>query len=221
MSPDDNKDNSQEVNSDQQVPVQEEPTEEVQAEETAPTTEEPVDEESVEEEPADDESTDEQPQSVASSDEEPVTWQASEYIHLEKNGLWYVLLAIISLGLIALAIFVINSYTFAVLLVVMAIFLVIYSRVSPKVIQYTLSGDQGLYVDEKLYHFTDFKSFGLIKDGEHHSIMLIPVKRFSPGVSVYFPEEAGEQIVDILGARLPMKTIQLDLVDHLIRRLRL
>jgi hypothetical protein len=180
-----------------------------------------VPEESVDETQVEDKPTDEQTQTVKTSGEEPVTWQASEYIHLEKNGLWYVLLILASLGLIALAIFVINSYTFAVLIVVMAIFLVIYSRVAPKVVQYTLSGDQGLYVDEKLYHFTDFKSFGLIKDGEHHSIMLTPVKRFSPGVSVYFPEEVGERIVDILGARLPMKTIQLDLMDHLIRRLRL
>jgi hypothetical protein len=180
-----------------------------------------VPEESVDETQVEDKPTDEQTQTVKTSGEEPVTWQASEYIHLEKNGLWYVLLILASLGLIALAIFVINSYTFAVLIVVMAIFLVIYSRVAPKVVQYTLSGDQGLYVDEKLYHFTDFKSFGLIKDGEHHSIMLTPVKRFSPGVSVYFPEEVGERIVDILGARLPMKAIQLDLMDHLIRRLRL
>jgi hypothetical protein len=199
MSPDENEDY-------QEVPTNEE----------APVVEEPVDET-----PVQDESSDEPPRVATASGEEPVTWQASEYIHLEKNGLWYVLLILVSLGLIALAIFVINSYTFAVLIVVMAIFLVIYSRVAPKVVQYTLSGDQGLYVDEKLYHFTDFKSFGLIKDGEHHSIMLTPVKRFSPGVSVYFPEEVGERIVDILGARLPMKTIQLDLMDHLIRRLRL
>jgi hypothetical protein len=72
-----------------------------------------------------------------------------------------------------------------------------------------------------LYHLTDFRAFGLIKDGDNHSIMLIPIKRFSPGVSVYFPEEAGEQIVDILGQRLPMEELKLDVVDIIVRKLRL
>ena len=103
----------------------------------------------------------------------------------------------------------------------MAIALVVYIRRPPRDIQYTLSGQQGLYVGDRLYHLTDFKAFGLIRDGEHHSIMLIPIKRFAPGVSVYFPEEVGEQIVDILGQRLPMETLKLDPIDVLIRKLRL
>ena len=67
----------------------------------------------------------------------------------------------------------------------------------------------------------DFKAFGLLHEDGHNSIMLIPVKRFSPAVSVYFPEDAGEAIVDMLGARLPMRELKLDIMDKLIRRLRL
>ena len=151
----------------------------------------------------------------------PVHWSASEYIHEEKNGLWFVLFSIVAIAFIAIDIIFLKSYTFSVLVVVMAIAVIIYSRRPPRVIEYTLSGDQGLYVGEKLYHFSEFKSFGLIKDKDNHSIMLIPTKRFSPGVSVYFPEEVGEQIVDILGARLPMETLKLDIIDIIIRKLRL
>ena len=79
-----------------------------------------------------------------------------------------------------------------------------YVRRPPRTLTYALSPKQGLYVGEQLYSFDSFKAFGLIQDGEHHSIMLIPRKRFAPGVSVYFPEDAGERIVDILGQRLPM-----------------
>jgi len=103
----------------------------------------------------------------------------------------------------------------------MAVAIVIYIRRPPRTLTYALSPAQGLYVGETLYNFNDFKAFGLIKDGEHHSIMLIPRKRFSPGVSVYFPEEAGERIVDILGQRLPMETLKLDIVDLVVRKLRL
>ncbi|NCQ54280.1 hypothetical protein COV88_03125 [Candidatus Saccharibacteria bacterium CG11_big_fil_rev_8_21_14_0_20_41_19] len=151
----------------------------------------------------------------------PVHWTASEYIHEEKNGLWFILFAIVALAFIAVDILFLKSYTFSVLVIVMAVAVVIYSRRPPRVIKYTLSGDQGLYVGENLYHFSEFKSFSLIKDDQHNSIMLIPIKRFAPGVSVYFPEEVGEEIVDILGARLPMEMLKLDLIDIIIRKLRL
>ncbi|MBC7943259.1 hypothetical protein H7X68_02045 [Candidatus Saccharibacteria bacterium] len=151
----------------------------------------------------------------------PVSWTASEYIHLEKNGLWYVGFALVVIGLVAVDLFLLKSYSFSVLVLVMAAAVIVYSRRQPRAIQYMLSGKLGLYIGERLYNFDDFKAFGLIRDGEHHSIMLIPVKRFSPGVSVYFPDEAGEKIVDILGARLPMEILKLDAIDVIVRRLRL
>ncbi len=154
-------------------------------------------------------------------DEPPVTWSAKEYVDLEKGFGWYVIAVVVLLALIAADIFFLKSYTFSVLVVVMSVALVIYIRRPARTIQYTLSGRQGLYIGEQLHHLSDFRAFGLIEDGDHHSIMLIPVKRFSPGVSVYFPEEAGEQIVDILGQRLPMETLKLDLIDLLVRKLRL
>lgn len=153
--------------------------------------------------------------------ETPVHWTASEYIDEEKNGLWFASFGLIVVAFIALDIFLLKSYTFSVLVAVMAAAVIVYTRRPPRMIEYSLSGDQGLYIGEKLYHFSDYKAFGLIRDGEHHSIMLIPIKRFSAGVSVYFPEEVGEKIVDILGARLPMEPLKLDAVDIIVRKLRL
>lgn len=151
----------------------------------------------------------------------PVTWTAQEYIHPDKSPLWFIVFVIVVLGLIAVDVFVLGSWTFSALVVVMAVAVVIYTRRPPRTLTYALSPIQGLYVGEKQHHFEEFKAFGLIQDGEHHSIMLIPTKRFSPGVSVYFPEEAGEQIVDILGQRLPMEDLKLDIVDVIVRKLRL
>jgi hypothetical protein len=151
----------------------------------------------------------------------PITWTAQEYIHLDKSPLWFVILIVVALGLIALDIFLIKSWTFSFLVVIMTVAIIIYTRRPPRTLTYALSPSQGLHVGEKLYHFDEFKAFGVIKDGDHHSIMLIPRKRFATGVSVYFPEEAGEKIVDILGSRLPMEDLKLDAVDVLIRKLRL
>lgn len=155
------------------------------------------------------------------TNEDAVHWSATEYIHEEKSPLWFVLFGIVALALIATDIFVWKSYTFSALVFVMALAVIILSRRPPRTIDYTLSGDQGLYVGEKLYHFSEFKSFGLIDDRGNNSIMLMPVKRLATGVFVYFPEEVGEEIVDILGARLPMEHLKLDIIDIVVRKLRL
>lgn len=158
----------------------------------------------------------EQPQ----TEQEPVRWQANEYIHHEKSPMWFILFAIVVLGLIAAAIFLIQSITFAILVPVMAAALLVYTHRPPRVLDYTLSR-QGIHVNDHLYPFGDFKAFGVIRDGEEYSVMLVPTKRFKPGVTVYFPEESGEAIVDMLGARLPMQELHLDAVDKIVRKLRI
>lgn len=160
------------------------------------------------------------PEAPQEPDEEPVRWQAHEYIHHEKNALWFTLFAVVVIGLILLAIFVIQSITFAILVPVMAAALLVYTHRPPRLLNYTLSR-QGLHINDRLYPFSDFKGFGIIRDGQEYSVMLIPTKRFQPGVVVYFPEDAGEAIVDMLGVRLPMQELHMDVVDKIIRKLRI
>ena len=169
--------------------------------------------------PVDEEYTDEVEDDQL-SDEDAITWVAKEYIHQEKGAKWFVIFGIVVALLLALAVFFMKSWTFAVLLGVIAVGVVVYSRRPPRELTYSLS-DDGLTVDGVLHEFSKFKSFGVIQDGEEYSVMLIPTRRFQPGVTVYFPEEAGEDIVDILGSRLPMKELHLDAVDRVIRLIRL
>ncbi len=160
------------------------------------------------------------PPAPETAEEEPVHWQAHEYIHHEKSPLWFVVFGVVVLGLMAIAIFVMQAVTFAILVPVMAAALLVYSYRPPRILNYTLSR-QGLHINDRLYPFADFKGFGVIRDGKEYSVMLLPVKRFQPGVSVYFPEESGEAIVDLLGGRLPMQELHLDIIDTIIRKLRI
>jgi hypothetical protein len=157
---------------------------------------------------------------VLAPDENPVRWQATEYIHRHKGALWFVIFGIVVVAATGLAIFLMQSITFAILVPVMAAALIVYSYRPPRVLDYTLSR-QGLHVNDRLYPFAEFKGFGVIHDDDEYSIMLIPTKRFKPGVYIYFPEEAGEAIVDMLAARLPMQELRMDLVDRVIRKLRI
>lgn len=151
---------------------------------------------------------------------EPVTWQAKEFIHQEKGATWFIVFAVVIAVLIAVAIFLMDSPSFAVLLIVIAVTIVVLSKRPPRVMDYSLSED-GLHIDSTTHKYEDFKSFGVIRDGAEYSIMLIPRRRFLPGITVYFPEEVGEDIVDVLGSRLPMRDLHLDVVDKIVRKLRL
>ena len=151
---------------------------------------------------------------------QPFSWQATEGVVHQRNSMWYIAFAIVVLGLMALAIFVFNSITFATLLPVMATAVIILSTKQVRTITYSVS-PKGVYVADKLYDFSEFRAFGVIQDPEYASILLLPVKRFSPGVTLYFDEKDGEQIVDMLGARLPIKEVKIDALEKFIRFIRL
>ncbi|USN96545.1 MAG: hypothetical protein H6797_05800 [Candidatus Nomurabacteria bacterium] len=150
---------------------------------------------------------------------EPVTWTAQEYIHHEKGAGWFSLFAAVIVILGGISVWT-QAWSFTVLIVVIAFVIVVYSRRPPHELTYTID-DDGLTIDSTLHNFDNFKSFGIIRDGEEFSVMLIPTQRFQPGITVYFPEESGEAIVDMLGSRLPMKELHLDMIDRIVRMLRL
>lgn len=149
----------------------------------------------------------------------PVSWEAQEYIHQEKGTVWFIIFGVVLAVMIGVAIWQ-QAWTFVLLLIVIATTIIVFAKRPPRVISYSLT-DKGLSVDDTLHPFKNFKSFGVVRDGEEYSIMLIPTKRFQPGVTVYFPEASGEAIVDMLGARLPMRELHLDVVDRFVRKIRL
>lgn len=149
----------------------------------------------------------------------PISWQASEFIHHEKDGAWFLVLLAVAAVLLAVDIFVVKSWTFGVLIVVMALAVVIVGRRPPRTLNYSLSS-QSLQIDDKAFSFHDFRAFGIIQEGALYSVRLIPNKRFMPMVSLYFPAEQGEQIVDLLGSVLPMEHIERDPIDKIVEKIR-
>ena len=148
-----------------------------------------------------------------------IKWEAKEYIQHDKNAGWYIGLVIVSLLLIALSVWL-KWWTFTALIVLSAISLLIYVTRPPRTIKYSLSA-KCLTEGERKYLFEDYKSFGILQDDTDFAIILIPRKRFSPAVTVYFPKEKGEEIVDMFGARLPMEPVKLDFLDKIVRKLRI
>lgn len=149
----------------------------------------------------------------------PVSWDAEEYIIRSRNAWWYVGLVVVTALLSALAIWL-KGWTFLILIILSAITVLVSNLRPPRKLHYTLDND-GLTEGNKLYKYEDYKAFGILKEANHFSAVLIPKKRFGFGVKVYFPKENGEAIVDQLGARLPMEEVKLDILDKIVNFLRI
>lgn len=159
-------------------------------------------------------------QPVNVDDSAVLRWEGPEYIEHDRDNRWYVIFGIITLAFMAAAIFLIKSITFTVLIPVMALALFFYTRRPAQNINYTV-GRKGIHVNDKLYSYSDFKAFAVNTREGINSVVIIPRKRFQMALIAYFPEEVGETLVDMLAARLPMKTYTPDFLDKLLTKLRI
>ena len=148
-----------------------------------------------------------------------ISWEAEEYIERDRNIWWYIGLFVIGVGLCVLSFFL-QWWSFIALIVVCVFAILVTSARPPRKIQYMLDND-GLTEGNKLHKYENFKAFGILKEGSHFSAVLIPKKRFAMQIKVYFPGDSGENIVDALGAHLPMEEIKLDFLDKIVNFLRI
>ena len=148
-----------------------------------------------------------------------MSWQASEYVQHDKDGMWFAVLGFVAVALLGLDYVLIRSWTFALLIVVMAVGVGVMARRAPRILSYSLSS-ASLQIDDKHINLRDFRAFGVLQEESMYSIRLIPKKRFMPAVNVFFPPEYGEKIVDAVGLTLPLEHIEHDFVDNLAQKIR-
>lgn len=147
-------------------------------------------------------------------DQQSMQWQAEEYIHHPKGYGWIVGLVIVTVLLASLAVWL-QAWTFVLLVVLLGIAIGIYAYRPPRTISYVLSGAM-LEIDSRPYPLKNFRAFGILSKGDFHTIMLLPAKRYMPPIHIYFSDNEGEQLVDILGALLPMEPLRHSTIDVLM-----
>ena len=148
-----------------------------------------------------------------------LTWTASEYIEHQRGASWYFMLAVITAALAGGTYFLTKDYFAIAAIVIVGIIVGVFARRKPRELSYELNND-GLRVGEKIYSYSLFKSFAIVRDGQLNSVQLLPIKRFMPPISAYFSAADEEKIVDTIGQYLPYEERQLDAIDRLSRRLR-
>jgi hypothetical protein len=148
-----------------------------------------------------------------------VSWTASEFIAHEKSANWYILLfgsSVIAAGLTWL---IFKDILAAAVILVAVLMLAAYSKRQPRELEYSLD-DSGITIGQKHYPYTLFRSFSIIDDGAFSSIELLPLKRFSPSITVYYDPDNEDAIADALAPHVPFVPRKPDPVDQLIRRIR-
>jgi len=148
-----------------------------------------------------------------------INWTASEYIEHYRGNSWYMLL-IIGTVLLAGAIYLLTKDIFAgIVIVALGVIVASVAHRKPRQIDYKLNG-RGLSIGDKTYSYNEFRSFAIVRDGPLSNLMLIPLKRFTAPISMFFEPEDEENIVGLLGEHLPMEQRAPDKIDTLSRKLR-
>ena len=161
----------------------------------------------------------EEPDYTAPTSDETVSWTASEYIAHQKSLQWYLVLGGAA-AVLALLIWLLTKDKISALVVIFgAALLGGYGARSPRELQYELTVNQ-LAIASKVYSLSDFRSFTVDDQQLFSSVNLMPLKRFAPGLSIYFSSDDEAAIIDLLAVSLPMEVHKSDPIDKLMRRIR-
>lgn len=169
--------------------------------------------------PAFDGQAPEQPTPGMYAGEDAVTWTASEFIAHHKGGPWFVILGLATLVISATMYLLSKDILATVAIALAGVSFGVFAARQPRVLQYTVD-DHGLTIGERTYGYGEIHSFALLEDGPLPSIIIMPMKRFLPPITLHFAPEETDKIADALAARLPHEDRQPDAVDMLMSKIR-
>jgi hypothetical protein len=148
-----------------------------------------------------------------------VSWTASEFVAHNKTAGWYALLAAFAVAAAA-AIWLLTKDVFAATVIVIAVAILAgYAARKPRELQYAVDA-HGITVGQRQFGYGSFRSFSVFDEGAFSSIELIPLKRFSPPISVYYDPKDEAAITDALARHLPFEPRQRDVLDRLMHKIR-
>jgi hypothetical protein len=155
----------------------------------------------------------------ASNKQENVSWTALEFIEHDRGSGWYVMLIAGAIILAVVIYFITKDYFAAAATVTVGFIAAVYAGHKPKELEYEIA-DNHIRVGERTYGYGMFKSFSVAHEGEHTSIVLEPVKRFVPPMTLYFPPEDEPHVTNAIGNHLPMQEHQPNITERLAHRFR-
>lgn len=148
-----------------------------------------------------------------------VQWRASEFIDHQKSPTWFLQLSVGAI-LVSGLMYLITRDIFSSVVVFLAFAaLGFFAKQKPRTLTYSLLPTT-VKIGERSYSYDDFRTFSVVQDGALFSILLQPLKRFMPPLTIYFDPQDGERIFDALAAHIPHEERAQDPIDRFMRKIR-
>lgn len=149
-----------------------------------------------------------------------ISWEASEYVDHQKPMGWYAALIAAAIAVIGLVYLLTNGdIVTTIAIAIAAVLFGIVAARKPRTLHYAIDSS-GITIGNKAYPYAMFKTFSVITETAIHSVQVTPLKRFMPPISLYFPPDQEQQIVEVLGQYLPYENRGHDVFDRLMTRIR-
>lgn len=153
-------------------------------------------------------------------DEEVIDWEMDEFLEHKRGPVWYLALLFIAASLASISYLVTREPIAPVSIMAMAAAAAVYSFKKPSRQRYTLTS-LGLKIGSRLYEYSHFKTFSLIKDNGIAALYLITNQRFLPPITIYLPLDKDKHIIRWLSRRIAYTPSGLQWSDRLMQYLRL
>ncbi len=155
---------------------------------------------------------------VSQSPTKEFQWEASEFIYTKKTVKWYLYLSIVTIVLIIIFRFLSKDWVTPILIITLATIFGLYANKKPKKINFSL-GKDGVKVEAQTYQYGDLKSYSVVISGDMGCINLLPNKRFSPLIPLYFETKDQDKVLGALESQLPLNERKEDLIEKLMRNI--
>ena len=150
---------------------------------------------------------------------EELKWSSNDKTS-SKNLLWYLIFSLSTFLIGGLIYLFTRDLITAIVIFFCGAILLLYSIKKPKTINYRLT-DSVLYISEKAFKISNFKSFAINSYGLEKALSLVPMKRFYPYLYVDLNKEVSADVIQRISQIIPIQKHNNDLFESFFRFIKL
>lgn len=143
-----------------------------------------------------------------------IKWSAGSVMS-HRGGLWYAGFFVISLLLSAGVYLLFKDIMTCGVILFCALVIIIFGLKKPRKIDYLLT-QNSIKINNKSYSLHDFKFFTVTKRENGGMVSLIPLKRFSPSITVNYGVDNEQLVIGALSSVMPLEQKEKDIFDNLM-----
>ena len=145
-----------------------------------------------------------------------IVWQDLEFPIREKTSFWYLKLISLALIITGLLYLFTKDIVTVVVIILCLIVLLLFGLKKPKSVNFLVS-NRSFKIGNHEYQLNLFRSYTIrVINANHNAISFLPIKRFSPEVTLYVKHEKTPEILQMLSNILPMEESKLSIIDYIM-----